>query len=161
MAYVKKADRAKLEMEAKEQGGKTTQPTEAVAPVKVKRDWSRKGKLDVPVEYHKKYPGMHPVWVRRDSDSMEEKEGEGYEYPTLTKDERKSRGPLSQGSSETSFITRGDLILMHISEEDFKDKFAAEIAPIQNRQRYIAESAERNNKLRGVTADTSETLEDK
>ena len=163
MVYEKVADReARLKRES-EATAPTIAPTTTVAEppkIKVKRDWSKKDKLACPPEYFKKYPNMHPVWVRRVPEDMDEKEGEGYEYPTLTKEERKSKGPLAQGTSETSHITRGDLILMHIPIEDYEDKLASETEPIRQRQKHIAESGARSNKLRGITTDTSEILED-
>ena len=159
MSYEKVADReSRLKREAEANLGMT-----AIAEppkIKVKRDWTKKDKLALPEEYFKKYPNMHPVWIRRTSEDMEEKEGEGYEYPQLTKEERKSKGPLAQGTSETSFITRGDLILMHIPLEDYNDRLEAETKPIRDRRKYIAESAARINKIQGITIDTSETLED-
>ena len=162
MAYVKVKDRIKepeVNPEVKEQ---IEQPAVMATPtIRVKKDWSKKDKLELPKAYFTKYKGMHPVWIRRVDSEMEEKEGEGYEYPTLTKEERKSSGPLAQGSSETSFITRGDLILMHIPEQDYQDKLGSETQPIRDRQKYIAEQSARQAKLRGITADTSETLEDK
>ena len=158
MAYVKKADRVTPAQETPVVKAET--PTAEAPKVRVKRDWTKKDKLAVPAEYFKKYPGMHPVWVRRTSEDMEEKEGEGYEYPQLSKDERKSKGPLAQGSSETSFIISGDLILMHIPQEDYEDKLQQETEPIRNRQKYIAEAARNQARLRGITSDTSETLKD-
>jgi len=165
MPYVKVGDRKKTEQETQSNQPETQKQTSTTEPVetpkiRVKRDWTKKDKLTPPAEYFTKYPGMHPVWVRRTSEDMEEKEGEGYEYPTLTKDERKSKGPLAQGSSETSFITRGDLVLMHIPEEDYNDRLNAEMEPIRSRQRYIREAAERSAKLRGITQDAEETLKD-
>jgi len=96
-----------------------TPPVAAPVSIRVKRDWSKKNSLNVPSEILKQHPNMHFVWALRDADKLREKEEMGYTYPTTSIDKRKVGNGVG---NETTFVTRKDLILMMIPQEDYIDR---------------------------------------
>lgn len=146
MVYIKKADRLKIEEKAKEIVSATKQgPEPIVMPaIRVKHDWSNKDPWRVPDAVVKKYPEMAFHWVLRTIDTvnrMEEYEGNGWTYPQLTREERGLKGPAV---SETTFIIKGDTVLMMLPIEDYKDFINHRDGIVIKRQNLLA----KRNKLR-------------
>jgi uncharacterized protein (DUF952 family) len=146
MAYIKKADRLiKTQAIQTEQAENVSQvvatpEAERQTPpkkVRVTRDWSVKDNLRTPEAAKKKNPGMHFYWCLRTVDEMEKFEEQGYEYVHLSPEERPLKRPAIDGTANASFVTRGDLILMMIPEEDYADKVKYESDSVKKRLAFI------------------------
>jgi hypothetical protein len=91
--------------------------------IKVGNDWRPADRLAVPSSVLKKYPGRHFVWARYEENTLAKKEGDGYEYPELTPEERKGapkgKSKINTDSTDNT-IRRGDAILMMIPEERYQ-----------------------------------------
>ena len=140
MAYIGKADRIKITEKAKEIVSETQRGPEPIIipPIKVKHDWSNKDPWRVPPAVEKKYPNMAFHWVLRTVDSvnrMEEYEGNGWTYPQLTREERGQKGPAM---SETTFIMKGDTVLMMLPKDDYADFIKQRDDIVLKRQNLIA-----------------------
>jgi hypothetical protein len=119
MAYIKKADRVAIAPETSTVNAVT--PKAEAPKIKVKRDWGKLVSLDIPEEAIRKYPDMAFAWVVRNEEKTLSYQNMGYTYPQLTNSEIKSPSFIGR---DTTYIMKGDLILMMHPLDEEKDRLA-------------------------------------
>ena len=111
MAYIKKADREKMEQESiKVEVAKPS--AEVLNSVKLKLVYKPFDEFEVPKEVKAKYPenAYHLLWARNDEKRTRKLEQIGYDYCTIDPEKR-----TRSDRKEDGYIRNGDSILMYCS----------------------------------------------
>jgi hypothetical protein len=153
MAYMKKADREKMEQEVTN----TDKPsTAALSAVKLKIQYKPFDAFEVPKEVKAKYPesAYHLLWARNDAKRTRTLEQIGYDYCTIEPDKN-----VRSDRREDGYIRNGDSILMYCSVELYQSRneyFSKKTKALQPKTNK--KNIDINNQIEGLHPDIKNEL---
>lgn len=128
-----------------------TQEQEVKAPkIKIKRDWGEVDKLALPKGVAEKYPDMYFYWVRRDKDELRKFENWGFLYVKIDPVSSEASKLVADPASETSFVLQGDLVLMMLPMDEYKEFTEYRREQVNRFSRFINQKNENKAKAQGI-----------
>jgi len=121
--------------------------------IRVKRNFDEVEMLAIPNEIIKKYgkdgDKVHYFWNKRDRLSMDKYKAWGYMLVEKDSANDSYKGIVEDNASDTSFIIRGDLVLMCCDIENWNDKKEHDMLTAKKQVEYIHENNKKATKAYG------------